>query len=127
MPDIVKVAVKQQGLALHYANAKLKDNPEIVKAAVQQNYKALECASERLKNDPDIVLCAVEQNVAALRYVGNMKNKDLLLKALKQDPKACWYLKKELFMDAEFAEKVKTLGGKAAFYFNIAKQHFEQR
>ena len=54
-------AVKQNGRALIYAPATLKDDREIVLEAVKQNGYALGCASAALKDDREIVLEAVKQ------------------------------------------------------------------
>ena len=48
-------AVKQDGRALRYASAALKDDREIVLEAVKQNGDALQFASAALKNDREIV------------------------------------------------------------------------
>ena len=61
-------AVRQDGWALGYASAALRNDPQIVVEAVKQNGFALRYASEALRNDPQIVVEAVKQNGTALRY-----------------------------------------------------------
>ena len=50
--------VKQDGWALRYASAALKDDREIVLEAVKQNGDALYYASAALQDDREIVDCA---------------------------------------------------------------------
>ena len=61
-------AVKQNGRALQFASAALKDDREIVLEAVKQNGRALEYVSAALKDDREIVLEAVKQNGNALQF-----------------------------------------------------------
>ena len=55
-------AVKQNGWALQYASAALKDDRQIVLEAVKQDGYALEYASAALKDDREIVLEVVKQD-----------------------------------------------------------------
>lgn len=48
-------AIKQDGLALHYASDKMRDDKKIVLKAVKQDGYALRFASERLRNDIELV------------------------------------------------------------------------
>ena len=49
-------AVKQDGRALSYASAALKNDKEVVLTAVNQDRNALRYASDALQNDKEVVL-----------------------------------------------------------------------
>lgn len=66
--DVVMAAVSQNGLALRYASARLKNQRDIVLAAVSQVGLALYHASVALQGERDIVMAAVSQLPAALMY-----------------------------------------------------------
>jgi len=68
-PNIVMVAVQQNGLALKYANDELHRDRHIVMVAVQQNGLALEYANDELKMDLEIAAAALMQNYDAKKYV----------------------------------------------------------
>jgi hypothetical protein len=51
--EALLAAVAQNGIALTYASAELKNDKEVVLAAVAQNGRALRYASAELKNDKD--------------------------------------------------------------------------
>jgi hypothetical protein len=67
--DIVLAAVKQDGMALAFAGAELKNDPKIVLAAVKSNGRALTAlgVDPQLKNDPKIVLAAVKSKYWAAK------------------------------------------------------------
>lgn len=62
--DLVMTAVRQNGLALQYADQKCRSNEKIVLTAIKQNLKALEYVSPTLKNEDKF-------------YIDCMKDKDL--------------------------------------------------
>ena len=66
--DIVLEAVKQNGLALEFADPELKKDFDVVKAAVSQNGLALEFADPVCQDDINVVKAAVVENGKALRY-----------------------------------------------------------
>merc|ERR1712187_965692 len=59
-PEVVKLVLQKNGLALEYADESFKKDPEIVKLAVQENRMALEYADESVRKDPEIVKLAVQ-------------------------------------------------------------------
>jgi hypothetical protein len=58
----ILAAVTQKGVALEYADDKLKKDPTIVLAAAEQNRFALEFADQKLKEDPDFIVGAMISN-----------------------------------------------------------------
>jgi len=64
--DVVAAAAGQNGDALNYAPADMKDNEKVVMAAVKENGSALYYASDRLKRNEKVVMAAVEQGGEAL-------------------------------------------------------------
>lgn len=67
--DFVLAAVKQNGMALHYADPKFKKDKSVVLAAVNQNTMAIEYMDPSLKADREIALAWVKQEVWALGYI----------------------------------------------------------
>ena len=65
--EIVREAVKQDGLALQFAAPELQADREIVREAVKQDGLALQYAAPELKADPEIVLEAVQGKALAFR------------------------------------------------------------
>ena len=66
--EIVKAAVKKNGLALDYAGTDLKKDREIVMAAVKSHGGALEYVSDELRSDPVVIEGAVRNYAGALRW-----------------------------------------------------------
>jgi hypothetical protein len=60
--EVVREAVKQNGLALEFASRRLRKKKQIVIIAVENNGMALQFTSVKKKDDIDIVLKAVENN-----------------------------------------------------------------
>lgn len=74
--DVVLAAVKQNGLALQYADDALKNDKVIVFAAVAQDGKALQFATDDWNKDKTLVLLALETGYWGFLYAD---------KALKED------------------------------------------
>mmetsp|Transcript_37352 Transcript_37352/g.83595 ORF Transcript_37352/g.83595 Transcript_37352/m.83595 type:complete len:83 (-) Transcript_37352:92-340(-) len=51
--EVFLAAVKQDGGALAFASAVLREDREVVLAAVQQNWRAIEFSSVALRRDPE--------------------------------------------------------------------------
>lgn len=66
--EVVMEAIKESGWALQYVAMELKEDREFMKEVVKQNGMALKLASKELKNDREIVLMAMVQNGSALRF-----------------------------------------------------------
>ena len=75
-------AVKQDGRALRFASAELKNDKEFVLEAVKQKGYALRFASAELRNDKDVVLEAVKQDGDALEYASAKLKNDKTLNLL---------------------------------------------
>ena len=58
--DVVKIAVKKNGLALKHADRRLCSDREVVGAAVKETWRALEFGSEELRDDEGFVLGCVQ-------------------------------------------------------------------
>ncbi len=66
-PEIVRHAVKQNGIALQFADDVLRDDFTTVWLAVMQTGGALVHASHRLRGDPALTATAVRQDADALQ------------------------------------------------------------
>lgn len=60
--------VKNNGLALRYANQGLREDKELVLEAVRENGLALKYASWRWQNNPDVVFEAISENPKAYQF-----------------------------------------------------------
>jgi hypothetical protein len=63
---VVLLAVTENGCALEFASATLRDDKALVLAAVQQDSSALQHASATLQDDPD-VLDAARNSMQVIR------------------------------------------------------------
>ena len=77
-------AVAQDGLSLHNASKRLKEDFGVVMAAVQEDGRALQYAAAELKSDADIVYAAVDRCPEALHHVAEpfRGNPQIVLSAL---------------------------------------------
>jgi len=64
-------AVKNDPLALRWADQSCKCDKDIILQAVQLSGESLRSADDQMKNDRDIVLAAVRQNSLALMWAGD--------------------------------------------------------
>jgi len=69
-------AVKQDGMALQYADESLKRDRDIVLAAVKQNGFVCRYADKSLRRDSEFVLSAVKRNGSALRLADESLKRD---------------------------------------------------
>ena len=101
--EIVLAAVQQNGSALRWADKTLCKDRKIVLTAVQKNCSALGCAHETLRKDREIVLAAVQQNGFAIEYADETLRRDrkIVLAAVQQDGLALKYADKTLRNDRE--------------------------
>jgi hypothetical protein len=74
--EVVRAAVRQNGMALAYASAPLRADKGIVLRAVRQKGEALRHASYMLRFDPDVVYAAVENDGTALVYAAAPLRRD---------------------------------------------------
>jgi hypothetical protein len=91
--NTVKMAVNRNGNALQFASADLRNEPDIVAVAVKNDGNALQYATHYLRNDFDLVSEAVENNGNALRYASyHLRNdRDIVVKAVKNQPESFEY------------------------------------
>ena len=73
---LVLAAVKNNGLDVKYASAKMRDDRDVMMQAVRQNGLALRYASSRLKDDRKLVQMAVTNNSSALQFAGARSRDD---------------------------------------------------
>lgn len=88
--NLVMDAVRQNGMALAYANEEFKDTLGVVMSAVRNNGMALKFASKGLRNMYGVVETAVSNNGMALEFASMemQMNKTIVSKAVLSDPKA---------------------------------------
>jgi len=123
---IVKLAVENDGLALKYTTPELQKDPEIVSIAIKQNILALKYAGEplrqnkqwilqyvkkskrlpkwtnqKLKQDRDFIQAILNENINPLIEPGQLKDRDLVLAAIKIDGMALRYADANLKKDKE--------------------------
>lgn len=67
--QVVLAAVRQNGMALIYANEEHRDDREVVLEATRQNGLAILAASEELKRDRDFILAALRKNRWVFAYI----------------------------------------------------------
>jgi hypothetical protein len=79
--------VRNNGLAVKFASAELKNDSEVVLAAIGQTCFAIEHASDTLKNDPEVVLAAVKKYGFLLKFASNdmRNNPAVAIAAVSQD------------------------------------------
>ena len=68
---LVTAAVRQNGLALAYADPSLINDIEIVKIAVSQNGRALAFSGELMRDNDEVVALAVLQDPKAIMYASD--------------------------------------------------------
>ncbi len=96
-------AVRQNGQALQFANARLRNDRDVVLAAVSQNGFAHWFASRELQADKEVVLAAVSQNGFAHRYASPelQADKEVVLAAVAQNGMYLFWVSPELQADKE--------------------------
>ena len=76
-PILVKEYVKQQGLALKYADPIFLKDKKMVLIAVKNNGTVLEIVDDELKDDEEVVRCAVNGCFQAFKYVSERLKKNM--------------------------------------------------
>ena len=86
--DIVKAAVKSDGISLKYADNKYSQKKQFVLLAVKSNPKAIEFVNKKFLNDPEVILATVKKNGIYLINAGLKlkKNEKIILEAVKSNP-----------------------------------------
>ena len=117
-PEIIKYAVKNNGLTLEYACASLRENVDIVKLAVNNNGLALEFALQQTK---EIVILAVTNNGDALYHTGiHLKyNLEIIKLAWLQNPRSILYV-----ITDEYSKDNKSIIINTNFIISLFKMQF---
>ncbi|GAG96443.1 unnamed protein product, partial [marine sediment metagenome] len=112
---IVTKFLKQDGMWLKYAGQPAQRDKELILIAVRQNGLALQFA-EYYKDDKDVVETALRNNHSAFKYV---RNEDLIIKIVSENPKLYFYgLDKKLRDDKDFILKLLKANNKLFFYLS---------
>jgi len=91
--EIVKTAIKTNGLALQFASNDFKYNFEIALEAINSNGLALQYVSEEFRNNKELVLQAVKSNGLALQFATKFQmDKEVILESLNSDGCALEYV-----------------------------------
>ena len=77
--ELVRIAVKKNGLALQFASARLQGDFETVLLAVKKNGTSLEFALDSLKENSEIAMAAVKSDGKAYAYIASELQNDLQL------------------------------------------------
>ena len=102
--EIVKVAVRNSGITLEFADTLLKSDKEVVLMAVRQDGSALQFAAASLQADKDIVKAAVETNYTAFGFAVEAlkRDRDVSLHAVSCYPYALRFVVEELRKSSQF-------------------------
>jgi len=118
--DVVKYALKQNGLALQYADSTFKSDYMMVDLAVKQNGDALKCADYLLQNDKSIIMDALKRSPKSYIYMGDQfstyDDPDVMELAVKGDPNLIGYLPFELRGNSRIAASAFNTSGLALKY-----------
>ena len=119
-PDMVYIAVLQDGRALEFASPFLQDDEKIVSAAINQDANALEYATSRFKDNVDTVQAAVKKDGSALAYASPrlQADKDVFAIACTSNASALFYTDPCIQEDRECVEKAVSYHGRALFFAN---------
>ena len=114
---IVMMAVKQNGMALEYADPALRGDKEVVMTAVLQTGMALRYASPEMRADRDVLRIAlrdlralpyairpekefimnfIRRDGLSLAYLPGIRDKEVILEAVRQNGMALHYVDKEV-------------------------------
>lgn len=109
-PDIVKEAIKLDGLALQYASEKLKNNPEIVLLAIEKNLDAFSFASKDLQNNKEFLLKILEKQPYCLQHMDEkfLNDSDIIYTSILHSKSNAFYqlASVELKKDINFVLKL---------------------
>ncbi len=102
-PEVVLVAVMNDGEALQYASKALCDHKQIVLEAVACDPSALAYASQRLRDDEEVVLLAVNANAYTLEFASERlrADREVVLEAVRRSDVALPYASPPLWDDQE--------------------------
>jgi hypothetical protein len=115
--EVVSEAVKQSGNALRFASAELQANKEVVHDAVSKYGLALSHAHPDLRKDPDVAFAAFMQTpqdqkkVLIYIHADLKKDKEFMLKLIKENPASFDNANPALKKDKEFIMAALRLNG----------------
>ncbi len=101
--ELVRLAVKKNGLALEYASERLRDDYETVMIAVKKEGLSLKFASSILQHNKEIVSAAISCNGHALKYVPEALRHDRELVLLASSYCYAEFIPEEFLSDKEIA------------------------
>ncbi|KAG2375391.1 hypothetical protein C9374_010014 [Naegleria lovaniensis] len=106
--EIVRMALKQNGLALQYAHSSLRDDEEMVREAIEQDGESIMYASEACRNNPEIVRLALTRSKMALMYCSERLREDesTVMYAVSCHPSSFKFASEKLKQDSEFRQRL---------------------
>ncbi len=119
--EIVILAVRNVGQALHCASKALQDDREVVLTALSNDATALQYASTRMQNDYEVVRYAVSQSGSALQYASAelRSDREVVLAAIDNDLRAFRFADTDLRSDEQMKEAMRGLLRGASFDHSI--------
>lgn len=97
--DFTLQLVEHSGILLHLASHEFKKNSQIVLAAIKENHLAIVFADKSLYLDKDIMLTAINYNGFSLQFTSPelRDDYDIVLKAVSNNGDALAYVSERLF------------------------------
>jgi len=126
--SVVLAAVKQEGLALEFADERLKSDRDIVLAAVTQNGEACHHADSSLQSDRDVVLAAVSRCGEALAWAADSlkRDRDVVLAAVANTGNALKYADRSFRSDRDVVLAAVAQEGRALRIADDSLKHDRQ-
>lgn len=120
--ELVRLAVKKNGLALQFASQRLRDDFETVMIAVKKSGNSLEFASGNLQDNLEIVMAAVQSNGNAYRFTSERlhKNLQVIIEATRTDASIVEEIPVEFLSNNEIARNLISVDPLAIGYLDEA-------
>jgi hypothetical protein len=120
--ELVRLAVKKNGLALQFASQRLRDDFETVMIAVKKSGNSLEFASGNLQDNLEIVMAAVQSNGNAYRFASERLHKNLhvIIEATRTDASIVEEIPVEFLSNNEIARNLISIDPLAIGYLDEA-------
>lgn len=125
--EAMKEQYQKRMPALATLSAENRNNPDIVKEAIKLDGLALEYASESLRNNPEIVLLAIEKNMDAFNFASKelKDNKSFLLEVLEKQPYCLQHMDEKFLNDPDIIYSAMLFSKNSAF-FQLASKELKQ-
>ncbi|KAG2375066.1 hypothetical protein C9374_010070 [Naegleria lovaniensis] len=118
--EIVLAAVQQNPNAIFYATGSSRNDPQIVEAVLDRHEELLETYWYTFHINDEMARELAKKNAAAIRFSNWLKkDKDYVLKLVKNQPRAICYACTELKNDFEFLKQVVSCNGHALKYLLV--------